>query len=263
MINDDTRDRRFFHSFPRPKKGESEDATLDRALSILTLMKQVGLVLAPENVTWDVSGFSLSAKELSTLQRRASFTELSASELPAHSAMFGPVSLSFDIAKLRGAGAMPVIYVPQGIAGSPLSQIAAFCVHGAHHTKYVLSQLNELKEVSDPTRLAQRLGKPVSPDCELTLGNTSAAGDVVAEYKIKISDLQHVLQYVGFNAIPFDHSSGILGVFLDMFYPTDNTYKNDQLGYYRQREWRLSASNVNLYGRPIGRKLSDTEVATL
>jgi hypothetical protein len=74
MINDDTRDRRFFHSFPRPKKGESEDATLDRALSILTLMKQVGLVLAPENVTWDVSGFSLSAKELSTLQRRASFT---------------------------------------------------------------------------------------------------------------------------------------------------------------------------------------------
>ncbi|MGD0046793.1 MAG: hypothetical protein ABSE42_07210 [Bryobacteraceae bacterium] len=263
MSNDDTPSRRFFHSFPRPKKDESEDATLDRGLSILTLMKQVGLVLAPEVVIWDISAFSLGAKQLSILQRRVSFTELSVTELAEHSAIFGPISLSFDIAKLRGAGATPVIYVLQGTAGSPLSQVATFCVHGAHHTKYVLSQLHELKEVSDPARLAQRLMTPVSPNCEITLRNTGPAGNVVAEYKVKALDVQHVLQYVGFNNIPFDHSSGILGFFLDMFYPADNTYKSDQLGYYRQREWRLTASNVNLNGRPIGRKLSSGEIAKL
>ena len=48
-----------------------------------------------------------------------------------------------------------------------------------------------------------------------------------------------------------------------MFYPTDNSYKNDQLGYYRQREWRLIVTNINLKGRPIGRKLSESEVAEL
>jgi hypothetical protein len=68
---------------------------------------------------------------------------------------------------------------------------------------------------------------------------------------------------VGFNSIPFDHSSGIRGYFLDMFYPTDNTYRNNQLGYYRQREWRLIGSNVRLNGRPIGRKLLDAEAAAL
>ncbi len=263
MNNDDGRFRRLFHSFPRPKKDEAADATLTRGLKILTFMNEVGLVLAPETVSWDVSGFSLGDKQLNILQRRASFTELAISELADHSAMFGPISLSFDIARLRGAGATAVIYVPQGIEDSPLSQIATFCVNGAHHTKGVLSQLHDLKEISDPARLAQRIGKPVSPDLEINLQNTDATGHLVAHYNIRASDLQHVLQYVGFNNIPFDHSAGILGYFLNIFYPTDNLHRNDQLGYYRQREWRLIASNVNIHGRPIGRNLSAAEVARL
>jgi len=226
-------------------------------------MKQVGLVLAPENVSWDVSGFSLGSRQLDILQRRASFTELATSEIAGHSAMFGPISLSFDIGKLRAAGATPVIYVPQGIADNPLSQIATFCVNGAQHTKYVLSRLHDLKELSDPGRLALRLGKPVSPSCELNLQNTDAAGNVVARYNLRIADVQNLLQYIGFNSIPFDHSAGILGYFLNIFYPTDNLYQNDELGYYRQREWRLVASNVNIHGRPIGRSLSAAEVVQL
>lgn len=177
--------------------------------------------------------------------------------------MFGPISLAFDIAKLRAAGAMPVIYVPQGTSDNPLSQIATFCVNGAHHTKYVLSQLHELKELSDPGRLALRLGKPVSPNCELNLQNTDAAGEVVARYNLRIADVQNLLQYIGFNNIPFDHSAGILGYFLNIFYPTDNLYLSDELGYYRQREWRIVANNVNVHGRPIGRSLSAAEVVQL
>ena len=264
-MTDDIRmnDRRFFHSFPRPKKDEPEGSSLARGLNALSLMKRIGPILAPEVVNWDVSGFSLGAKQLSILQRRMSFTELSISELPEHSKVFGPISLAFDLAALRAAGAVPVIYVPQGIADGPLSQIATFCVHGIHHTKGVLSQLQQLKETADPVRLGQSLNMPVDPNCVLQLKNTDSAGNTVAQYSIRLTEVQHLLQYVGFNSIPFDHSAGILGYFLDMFYPTDNSYKNDQLGYYRQREWRLIVTNINLKGRPIGRKLSESEVAEL
>jgi Putative abortive phage resistance protein AbiGi, antitoxin len=256
--------RRFFHSFPRPKKGETEDATLARSIRILEFMMRVGLVLAPEVVNWDMRLVTQGAKQqLSILQRRVSFTELDMSELTQHSAAFGLFSLSFDIAKLRAAGATPVIYVPQATADSPLTLFASFCVNGVHHTKYVLSQLQQLKELSDHGRLAEMLKEPVSPECKITLTNTDAVGGIAARYTIPVSAIRDILQYVGFNSIPFDHSNAVLGYFLNLFYPTDNAFKNDQLGYYRQREWRLIASDLGIKGRPIARKLSGSEVTEL
>ena len=263
MSEDYVRDRRFFHSFPRPKANEPESKTLERGLSILALMKDVGLVLAPEVVNWDVSVISGGAEKLCTLQRRACFTELSVAELVTHSTIFGPIALTFDIAKLRGAGATPVIYVPQGSMESVLSQIGTFCVRGAYHTRYVLQRLQELKEMSDPVAAATRFGQPVAQDYKLTLKNSDATGNIVAEYDVPASHIQHTLQHVGFNNIPFDHSVGILSVFLNMFYPTDNTHTGDQLGYYRQREWRLIAGDINFNSHPIGRSLSDAETVRL
>jgi hypothetical protein len=256
-------DRRFFHSFPRPRPDESAGAVLERGLAILTFMKEFGLVLAPELVEWDVSMISGGAEQLRTLQRRACFTELSAAELPAHSAIFGPVSLSFDLAKLRDAGATPVIYVPQGSAASALSQIGTFCARGAFHTEKVLSQLQQLKELSDPTFVAKKSGKPVAPNYEVTLQNSDRAGNIVATYKIPASTVREILQFVQFNSIPFGHSIAVLRVFLNIFYPTDNAHTGERLGYYRQREWRLIAGDINVEGRPIGRNLSASEIARL
>jgi hypothetical protein len=226
-------------------------------------MKEVGLVLAPEIVQWDVRVISGGAEELRILQRRACFTELAESELRAHSSMFGPFALSFDITALRRAGATPVIYAPQGVQESALSQIGTFCVRGAYHTRYVLRQLQGLKEMSDPSLAAERFGMPVSPNYELNLQNPDSAGNVLAQYSVPASNVRHVLQHVGFNNIPFDHSIGILGVFLNMFYPTDNMHTGDLLGYYRQREWRLIAGDINFNGRPMGRNLTDLEVTRL
>jgi hypothetical protein len=222
-------------------------------------MKDVGLVLAPEVVEWDVSLLSGGTERLRLLQRRACFTELAATELAAHSAIFGPIALSFDIAKLRGAGATPVLYVPQGIGESALSRIGTVCVRGAFHTQYVLRQLQGLKEMSDPAATAERFGMPVAPDYKLILRNPDAAGNIVAESEVPSSHVKNVLQYVGFKNIPFDHSMGVLSVLLNMFYPTDNMHTGDQLGYYRQREWRLIAGDINFNGRPMGRSLSDVE----
>jgi len=255
--------RRFFHSFPRPKQGEASDATLDRGLQILALMKDAGLMLAPEIVEWDASSVAGRPEQLRILQRRACFTELSIEELPAHAAMFGPVALSFDLARLRSAGATPVIYAPQGLGGSALSQLSTFCVRGAYHTRYVLRQLQGLKEMSDPVVVGERYQKPVNPDYTLDLQNTDAEGKVVAKYDVPALHVRQVLQHVGFNNIPFDHSIGVLSVFLSMFYPTDNAHTGDQLGYYRQREWRVVAGDINFAGRPMGRPLAAEEVRRL
>ncbi|WP_158900057.1 hypothetical protein [Burkholderia sp. L27(2015)] len=258
--------RRFFHSLPRPRADESENETFERGLKILAFMMDVGLVLAPEIVEWDVSAVSGRPEQHRVLQRRACFTELDASELGMHSSIFGPIALSLSLSGLRGAGAMPVIYVPQGTDGSALSQLSTFCMRGVHHTKEVLRTLENLKETSDPAKLAEFAalsGAIVAPDLKLALRNQRASGEVVAEYSVSATDVHNVLQYVGFESIPFNQSIGILNAFQNMFYPTDNAHSGDVLGYYRQREWRLIAGDVNFSGRPMGRALSSNEVTRL
>ena len=86
---------------------------------------------------------------------------------------------------------------------------------------------------------------------------------MVALYEVPALHVRQVLQHVGFNNIPFDHSIGVLSVFLNMFYPTDNEHTGDQLGYYRQREWRVVAGDINFAGRPMGRPLTSEETAGL
>jgi hypothetical protein len=107
-------------------------------------------------------------------------------------------------------------------------------------------------------------GKPLAPNSTVILTNTSPTGSVVAEYHIPSATIKDVLQYVGFNNIPFDHSAAVLGVFLYMFYPTDNPYTNDELGYYRQREWRIIApESIEVKRRAFTRALSTAEISKL
>lgn len=263
-MNENNKDnRRFFHNFPRPRAGEDAAATLKRGIAILTSIKNVGLVLAPEVVKWDIQVIAGKNEPLRLLQRRASFTELSLPELALHSRAFGPISLSCDIGKLREIGAMPVIYAPQGVAGNALSQIATFCVNGVHHTRLVLTQLQRLKEMSNPELTAHRYRQPVDSDYKLILQNPDNTGNTVASYDVPALLVQQVLAHVSFNSIPFNHSIAILDVFANIFYPTDNAHAGDQLGYYRQREWRLIASDIAFDGKPMCRSLTPQEVSAL
>lgn len=255
--------RRFFHSFPRPHPNESQDATLHKGLSILSAMRQHGLVLAPEVVIWKGLPNANDAGPFRILQRRISFTELSPTELPAHCSRFGPLALSVDISALREAGALPVIYIPQSINTSVLSTIGTFCVFGAFHTRYVLEQLNALKLLSDREHIHEQFERPVDADYTLNLINTAPTGEVAARYDIPASLVRDVFSYVGYRNIPFDHSAGLLQVFLNMFYPTDNTYSGDVLGYYRQREWRFVAGDFHINGQPIGRPLAESAINDL
>jgi hypothetical protein len=256
-------ERFFFHTFPRPKKDEDRDAALARALSILRFMKDVGIILAPELVTWEIQMPTGGIERLPVLQQRVCFTELATDELEGHSATFGPVTLSFDIQELRLAGATPVMYVPQGLAVGSLSQMATFCVKAAWHTKYVLERLQELKTMSDPQMAIAQFGYPLDPNATFTLTNTDPAGGIAASYAVPASNINAIMKHIGYRNIPFDHSIGMLTVFLNMFYPTDNAYSGELLGYYRQREWRIIGGGLNFNGRPIVRGLTHEEISQL
>jgi hypothetical protein len=243
--------RFFFHTFPRWKKDETREATIERALKILDFMKQVGLVLAPEIVTWELPLPAGNVERLSLLQRRACFTELAYGELADHAAIFGPFSLAFDIDRLRNAGLTPVIYAPQGFGLGTMSQISSFCVKAAWHTRYILERLQELKNICDPAKSMDLFGHPLSPTAQINLTNVDAIGKPVAEYPVPAANIDSVMKYIGFRNIPFDHSIGMLSVFLNIFYPTDNSHTSELLEYYRQREWRLIGSDLSFNGRPI------------
>jgi hypothetical protein len=199
------------------------------------LIRKIGLVLAPEILDWDLRAIAAGSEKLQLLQRRLCLTEISPSELCQHSTMFGPIAIAFDVEKMRDA----------------------------YHTKYVLERLQELKNLSDPAFVAEHIQKPVDPNYNLNLRNSDPAGNIIATYDVPAKQVQSMLKYVGFNNIPFDHSIGILSIFLNMFCPTDNTQTGEQLGYYRQREWRVIAGDVKLNDRSLGRQLLDEEKAEL
>ncbi|WP_429395742.1 hypothetical protein [Robbsia andropogonis] len=106
--------RSLFHSFPRPK-GRSAAEVTKLGLAILRNTFNVGLVLAPEVVTWK----NQHGDPTTILQRRMCFTELATSELPGHAKTFGQFGMRFSPETLRAAGAMPVIYAPQELPEHP------------------------------------------------------------------------------------------------------------------------------------------------
>lgn len=246
--------RSLFHSFPRPK-GRSTPEVTKLGLAILRNTFNVGLVLAPEVVTWKHQ----YGDPTILLQRRMCFTELAASELPEHAKTFGPFALRFSAETLRAAGAMPVIYAPQELPGHPASVIAEFCVKAAWHTKYVLENLERLREIAETLGTGTYNGAPVDKDATINLGNVTPEGVRVNEFKIKPSDLAALMTHIGYRNIPFAHSVAMLTIYENMFYPTDNAYSDDILGYYRQREWRLVSSNFEINGQPVSRPLTADE----
>lgn len=260
MSDSDAHERLLVHNFARPKKGEPRGAALERAIQVLRSFRDIGLVLAPEVLEWTLGALSRGSKPLRLLQRRLCLTEIAPADLAEHAAEFGPLALAFDVAKIRQAGAMPVMYVPQG-SDAPPSHIGVFCVNGAYHTKAVLEGLERLRRVSNPQEAERMFGHPVAANYRARLRNPDAAGNIVASYDVPASDVQNMLSFIGFNNIPFDHSIAVLEVLLNMFCPTDNDHQGQALGYYRQREWRLIGGNIRVNNRPVARTLSNDEKA--
>jgi hypothetical protein len=241
-----TTERFFFHSFPRGAKGETRADQLARGLSILRTIKELGLVLAPEIVSWSQPIMSGAPRLITHRQQRLCFTELGRSELPEHSKRFGPFSLQFSISTLRRLGALPVIYLPQNVKGDTgLSSAGAVIAATMGDIKYTLNQLHQLSRLKDldyvKTFPGAETATLVSADCVMNLENRDEAGNVAATYQIPLRHILDFLDYVGFRNAPLELMVGILNLTQSLFYPTDDERHDDQLAYYRQREWRITA----------------------
>ena len=120
--------RFFYHSFPRPRQGETDSETASRGWAVLQSMRELGLILAPEVVEWQTPVSLGTPSPTRILQRRICFTELSPQELCEHSTRFGPFALEFETTALRRIGALPVIYMPPSPVGTgPLGVARPVC----------------------------------------------------------------------------------------------------------------------------------------
>jgi hypothetical protein len=264
--------RRFFHSFPRAHRDESKNQRFERGLQILRLIKEVGLVLAPEIVEWDLSHLLLNGTTLpdgttalQMLQHRVSFTELAPDELSTHSKIFGPISISCPISKLREAGALPVLYVPQSNQGSALSTLGMFCVRGTDAMYKLFNHLRELRYIHQfADEQSRASGGPAIKSIEtIQMTKPSPTGTSWDERSFSAAEIVELMEYIEHGHMPFRQCAGVASVFQNMFYPTDNKHSDEILGYFRQREWRIVASELLFFNRPLARPLNVDETTQL
>ena len=251
--------RFFYHSFPRLRQGETHSETASRGWAILRSMKKLGLILAPEVVEWHTPVSLGTPSPIQVVQRRICFTELSQQELSQHSTRFGPFALEFETTALRRVGALPVIYMPQALSEQDhLALLGPFVVGHLAQIRGTLERLNRLDQFNDPAYLQSFGANAIAEDCMVTLRNGDESRGTVQEFQAPWNVIRNLLSFIDFETAPFNAMIGATSIAQAMFYPTDDDYHDRELGYYRQREWRITA-DYYVNGSPRGRSLQDEE----
>lgn len=255
----DNEPRFFYHSFPRSRQNETPNETASRGWAILQSIKKMGLVLAPEIVEW-YTPVSLGTPEpIQILQRRICFTELSPLELSRHSTRFGPFALEFETTALRRIGALPVIYMPQALSEQdPLALLGPIIVGHLGQIRGTLERLNRLNQLDDQA-FVHRLGaNSIAEDCVVNLNNGDESRGILQASQVPLKAIRDLLNFIGFETAPFNAMAGVASITQALFYPTDDDHHEQELGYYRQREWRITA-DYSINESPRGRSLEDEE----
>ena len=251
--------RFFYHSFPRPRPGETHCETASRGWAILRSMEKLGLILAPELVEWYTPVSLGTPSPIQVLQRRVCFTELSPQGLSQHSTRFGPFALEFATSALRRLGALPVIYMPQALSEQDhLALLGPFVVGHLEQVRSTLDLLNQISQFVDLEYLRSLGTHSVADDFIVTLNNPDESGRTVQEFQVPSTAIRDILSFIGFRRAPFDAMMGTTSIAQALFYPTDDDHGDHELGYYRQREWRITA-DYYVNGSPRGRALHDGE----
>ena len=257
--------RHFYHNFPRPRREESRQDILDRGWAVLKSIRRTGLILAPEVVEWSTPVSIGSPSPVRLVQRRICFTELLRSEVRKHAARFGPFALEFGVTALRRAGALPVIYVPQAMsARDHRTLLGPFVVSHLGHIGHTLEQLQSLRQFGDPTWIAANVpgAKEMAADCVVNLRNGDESRGTVQEFQVPWSAIRDFLKFLSFENAPFDAMNGAISIAQSLFYPSDDDHTGEELGYYRQREWRITA-DYRIDGMERLRTLGEDERASL
>ena len=219
----------FYHSFPRRAlDGPSE---IETGCKILSLIRDVGLLLTPEILKWQyphADGTPPRSHEI--LQQRVCFTELPPAELAGHAREFGHFALEFGIDTLKGLGAMPVFYIPQpGNQTDELAWLGSTLVMQVIDAMVLTMRLAGVQECLDESppivdgRMKHQFGftKPMW-------------------FSLDIAETRRVLEAFAYGLTPPKELEDALAGLLNLFYPADDIPRNKFLAYYRQREWRIA-----------------------
>jgi len=222
--------RFLFHSFPRkPRFDEEPYNNAQRGLKILESMAAHGLVLVPEGQTWTENTAPPQTVEIE--QKRMCFTDLAPSELLKHANFFGGCALQYEHTVLINAGGMPAIYIPERFVN----------VIGAEDIgSSVVGRLAEIEAILENLHSLEH-NTPQSADGNLLPLLQQVRGEVKTDFG--------------------DLITGLLAL-SSFFYPLDSWRYTHPVGYYYQREWKLT-NWAKIGGKKLAEKLNDNEIQEL
>lgn len=239
--------RFFYHSFPRRGAGAPQE--IEKGIAVLRSIKDIGLVLLPEQYEWNQPTIDGNGRIFPVLQKRVCFTELGPTELPDHAMRFGNFALEFEIGTLRDLGAIPVFYIPQarGQHGSALGLTLIGVTSDAISVIGRLAELNRIFNGAIPvaSKITCEFGFARSPEGR-------------GKYQIDTTEAKNFLNAIGHAVTPWDDLKVGVSALMNFFCPADNTKHDKLLEYYREREWRI-ACGFALNGVPVLRSLDASE----
>ena len=228
-------ERYFYHSFPRRCRGTP--AEIEEGCTILGIIRDHGLALVPQVIQWEYPHADGSPNRTSDVfQQRVCFTELPPAELVGHARKFGRFALEFDIATLKALGAMPVFYIPKAVGAVQGAEWAANVMVMQLQDAYVLSLrfagISKMMQESQPGEKVIR---------------ATVGFDKPKTFDLDIADTRHVFEMLGFALTPPEMLTPAFEAAMRFFVPADDPREHIELGYYREREWRI-ATNIVMAG---------------
>jgi hypothetical protein len=245
-------ERYFYHSFPRRMRDTA--AEIEKGCQILSLMRDVGLVMSPEIVPWGYEHADGSPPRTSeVLQQRVCFTELEPRELSRHGQKFGHFALEFTVPTLKSLGAIPVFYIPRAMS-------AATGAEGAANT-LVMQFIDAMVLVMRINGVRSAIAKSGQREGTFpcTFGFTESG---CKTFDLDVGETTRILEAFMHAITPPEILLPALEGILKFFYPADDLRHDEVLGYYREREWRI-AGNIAIRGVEMMRRPSTELVERL
>ncbi len=238
-------ERYFYHSFPRRMRETA--AEIKKGCQIFSLMRDVGLVMAPEIVKWEYEHADGSPPRTSeVLQQRVCFTELEPQELPRHAQKFGRFALEFTVPTLKSLGAIPVFYITRAMSAATGAEGAASTLVMQFIDAMILvMRIASVRNAIDTS--GQREGA-----FPCTFGFKESGSKT---FDLEVGETIRVLEAFTHAITPPSILLPALEGMLKFFYPADDLRHDEGLGYYREREWRI-VGNMAIRGIEMMRRPS-------
>src|SRR5262245_10562234 len=167
--------------------------------------------------------------------------------------MAGPAHLVLDEQgdlSMAGMGAIPVFYVPRSSSDEGLEGVG----------NALMARLLEIQRVFE--RLAQISGVVSAATRDDESIAVTVKGRSIGILGINVSQARQLLDVLLHGSQPASELLNALRALAGFIYPTEDTSFTGELGYYRQREWRI-ISALKKHGEEIATEPTSDELRNL